>query len=238
MFKKTIFESPATCRPHFESRASTSYFTCAWCVCIIVSRSWRQIAKLAKLQLTITCAKCNLAIIMAFFKKKRAIYVFLQSGNTVEKYTIGRALQKSVRFILRPHVRLPFCVIRGWASFVSVGNRRRSVADTRFVITEKLHILLIKKLEKLFNIPSSLAPKVILGVHQANPEVTEAVKKYEVKPSMTPIHAIRDRLLQGLDQDYNVIFCFTSFKSCSPPLTSLPSSSPFQGKSSKTALKT
>lgn len=97
----------------------------------------------------------------------------------------------------------------------------------------KLLILLIKSLKKLFNIPSSLAPKVILGVHQANPEVTEAVKKYEVKPSMTPIHAIRDRLLQGLDQDYNVIFCFTSFKSCSPPLTSLPSSSPLPGKSLK-----
>ena len=174
------------------------------------------------------------------FSKRNVPFTFSYSLVTLlKKYTIGRALQKSVRFILRPHVRLPFCVIRGWASFVSVGNRRRSVADTRFVITEKLHILLIKKLEKLFNIPSSLAPKVILGVHQANPEVTEAVKKYEVKPSMTPIHAIRDRLLQGLDQDYNVIFCFTSLKSCSPPLTSLPSSSPLlPGKSSKTALKT
>ena len=95
MFKKTIFESPATCRPHFESRASTSYFTCAWCVCIIVSRSFSQIAKLAKLNLTRTCAKCNLAIIVAFFKKKRAIYAFLQSGNTVEKvYNRARVAKK------------------------------------------------------------------------------------------------------------------------------------------------
>ena len=110
---------------------------------------------------------------------------------------------------------------------------------TRDLLLLKTTHFVNKKLEKLFNIPSSLAPKVILGVHQANPEVTEAVKKYEVKPSMTPIHAIRDRLLQGLDQDYNVIFCFTSLKSCSPPLTSLPSSSPLlPGKSSKTALKT
>ena len=198
-----------------------------------------QIAKLAKLQFIRTCAKCNVATNLAFFKKKRAIYVFLQSGNPVEKvYNRARVAKK--RALHFTSTRPPSFLCYSGLSLLRVSWESPSLSGGHEICYYwKTTHFVNKKLEKLFNIPSSLAPKVILGVHQANPEVTEAVKKYEVKPSMTPIHAIRDRLLQGLDQDYNVIFCFTSLKSCSPPLTSLPSSSPLlPGKSSKTALKT
>ena len=167
-----------------------------------------------------------MAIIVVFFKKKRAIYAFIQSGNTVEKvYNRARVAKK--RALHFTSTRPPSFLCYSGLSLLRVSWESPSLSGGHEICYYwKTTHFVNKKLEKLFNIPSSLAPKVILGVHQANPEVTEAVKKYEVKPSMTPIHAIRDRLLQGLDQDYNVIFCFTSLKSCSPPLTSLPSSSP------------
>ena len=101
---------------------------------------------------------------------------------------------------------------------MSVGNRHHFVADIDIereqTETRISALLYIKK----SIIPSSLAPTVILGGRQVTFEVTED-KKLPLSPSMTPIHAIRDRLLQGLDQEYNVILSLflTSFAAQSAP---------------------
>ena len=102
---------------------------------------------------------------------------------------------------------------------MSVGNRHHFVADIDIereqTETRISALLYIKK----SIIPSSLAPTVILGGRQVTFEVTEDKKLPLSPPSMTPIHAIRDRLLQGLDQEYNVILSLflTSFAAQSAP---------------------
>ena len=107
---------------------------------------------------------------------------------------------------------------------MSVGNRHHFVADIDIereqTETRISALLYIKK----SIIPSSLAPTVILGGRQVTFEVTEDKKLPLSPPSMTPIHAIRDRLLQGLDQEYNVIlslFSHHQFRSAQSAPTNL-----------------